>query len=235
MKLLIRLLARLYPAPWRAKYGAEFDALLTDSRADWRAALNVVIGALKMQFTTWGYGRFAIAGILIGIIASAGVAFSRQPQWRSEGVMSSSAFGRNLWDEFTRVAQAAATRSSLTKIILADNLYADERRNSALEDVIQNMRKHISIAGLNTPGEVSIRYEYRDRFAAQRVVSELMSDMIRANLDVGHSTMDLVSGASLPAKPFNRPPFIIAAVGLLSGLPVGLLAGYVFRRRRVKA
>jgi hypothetical protein len=235
MKLLIRLLARLYPGPWRAKYGPEFDALLTESRPDWRAALNVVTGAMKMQFTKWGYARFAIAGILIGIVASSAIAFSRQPQWRSEGVVYSRAFERNLWDEFTRVAKDAITRSSLTKIILADNLYADERRNSALEDVIQDMRKHIRIAALKTPGEVSVQYEYRDRFAAQRVVSELMSDMIRANLDSGHNTMQLVTGASLPAKPYNRPPFLIVTLGLLSGLPVGVLAGYVIRRRRVKA
>ncbi len=224
MKLLIRMLARFYPAPWRARYGEEFDQLLEDS--NWRGALNVFAGALQMQFTSWGYGRFAIAGIMIGIVASAVIAYSRQPEWRSEGVMSSSFFERNLWDEFTRVAQAAVTRNSLTKIILAENLYSDERRNMQLEDVILNMRKHITIAALKTPGEFAIRYEYPDRFAAQRVVAALTSDMIRANLDVGHGRMELITPADLPAKPFNRPPLPIATVGLVSGLPVGLLAGY---------
>lgn len=188
-----------------------------------------------MQFTTWGYGKFAIAGITIGIIASAGVGFSRQPQWRSEAVMSSSAFGRNLWDEVARVTQYGVNRSSLTKIILAENLYASERGRLPMMEVLDKMRGDIHILPLKTPGEVSIQYEYRDRFAAQRVVAELMSDMIRANLDVGHSTMQPISVASLPAKPFNRPPVLIATVGLVSGLPVGLLAGYLVRRRRAKA
>ncbi len=75
MKTLVRLLAKLYPAAWRTKYGAEFDQLLEDSGS--RRAWNVLAGALKMQFTFWGYGRFAAAGIVVGIIASTATAFSR--------------------------------------------------------------------------------------------------------------------------------------------------------------
>jgi hypothetical protein len=238
MKRVIRMLARLYPAPWRARYGAEFDQLIADSNVGWRDVWNVVGGAFKMQFTAWGYGRFVVAGIAIGIIAATVTAYSRQPQWRSEAVMQSSVKGSPAatWDEVTLITRAAVNRSSLTGIIQAQDLYLDERRRLPLEDVLENMRRHIWVAPvLAQPGEVSIQYEYPDRFAAQRVVAELMSDMIRANVDVGHGIMQPITAASLPEKPFNRPPLIIATVGLLSGPPVGLLAGYIVRRRPVKA
>src|ERR1700749_2609777 len=117
MMPLVRILARLYPAAWRAKYGAEFDALIVDSRAGVREVLNVATGALQMQFTTWGYGRFAIAGIAIGIIAAAGAAFASPAEWRSECAMSSTAFQRGQWDDFTNVAKEAVSRGSLTRIV----------------------------------------------------------------------------------------------------------------------
>jgi hypothetical protein len=43
---LARLLTRLYPPAWRARYGSEFEALLQSGRGDLRTAANVVWSAL---------------------------------------------------------------------------------------------------------------------------------------------------------------------------------------------
>src|SRR5579864_1364442 len=58
---LIRLAGRLYPASWRRRYSVEFEALLEDAGRDWRDVLDVLLGALKMQLTTWSLGKIAAA------------------------------------------------------------------------------------------------------------------------------------------------------------------------------
>jgi hypothetical protein len=42
-----RLLIRLYPRPWRERYGTEFEALLQDSSSDLRTLANVTRAALS--------------------------------------------------------------------------------------------------------------------------------------------------------------------------------------------
>lgn len=42
---LVRTLLRLYPRPWRGRYGDEFLALVADTGLSWRAAADVVIAA----------------------------------------------------------------------------------------------------------------------------------------------------------------------------------------------
>jgi hypothetical protein len=49
MKRLARLLARLYPRQWRARYGQEFDALLEDVNLTWRDVFGVALSALEMR------------------------------------------------------------------------------------------------------------------------------------------------------------------------------------------
>jgi hypothetical protein len=71
MKSIVRILARLYPASWRARYGAEFDVLLEDVTPSARQALDVFLGAMSMQITTWNFGKIvavsAVAGLALGL------------------------------------------------------------------------------------------------------------------------------------------------------------------------
>ncbi len=66
MKPLIRLAAKLYPRSWRERYGAEFEALLDDTGADPRIALNVFKEALSMQVQRW---KTAGSAGLLGVAA----------------------------------------------------------------------------------------------------------------------------------------------------------------------
>ena len=56
MKWGIRAAAWLYPKRWRERYGDEFAALIEDSRPDFRSFVDVLKGAVKMQFSRWGLG-----------------------------------------------------------------------------------------------------------------------------------------------------------------------------------
>ena len=42
MRRWLRRLAALYPRRWRARYGAEFAALLEEVEPDWRQFFNVL-------------------------------------------------------------------------------------------------------------------------------------------------------------------------------------------------
>ena len=53
MKRLARHLARLYPRPWRVRYGREFEALLEDANLTWRDLGDVIAEALRMRLRTW--------------------------------------------------------------------------------------------------------------------------------------------------------------------------------------
>ena len=67
MKRWISLAARLYPRSWRARYGAEFEALVKDAEPVWSDLFDVVRGAVVMQMRTISSylklaGAVAVAG-----------------------------------------------------------------------------------------------------------------------------------------------------------------------------
>ncbi len=231
MRHFIRFLARLYPAPWRAKYGAEFDALLLDSRADWRAALNVFTGAMTMQFTKWGYGRFAMSGLGLGFAVALAVALLIPEQYRSEGVLRgpSDAASR---EALARAEQDALSRASLVSLIQRRNLYLGERSRMPLQDVIEKMRQHIRFTALDPPGSVSVQFEYPDKYLAQSITQTLM-----LGLDAGPRKLNLetIDTPSLPIDPSSTPRIAIAGGGLVAGMLSGLLFAYFIRRRQHSA
>jgi hypothetical protein len=71
MGSLIRLAARLYPRPWRARYGEEFEALLEDLGGGGRVVFDVLKGALLMQFQrSWKGGSAALLTAAVLAVAS---------------------------------------------------------------------------------------------------------------------------------------------------------------------
>src|SRR3981189_1283034 len=84
----IRFAARLYPEPWRAGYGVEFEALLEDASGDWRDVLDVLSGALKMHITTWAFGKVAAGFGVVGAILWSGLLFIAMPdKYTSDAVL----------------------------------------------------------------------------------------------------------------------------------------------------
>ena len=57
MKRLARLLARVYPRQWRARYGQEFDAMLEDVNLTWRDVFGVALSALEMRMKSTAVPR----------------------------------------------------------------------------------------------------------------------------------------------------------------------------------
>ena len=79
-------LLRLYPRPWRARYGDEVTALLAASPPDWRDRLDLANGALDAHLhpiaaPAWPVAAAAIAGV--AWTAAGGVALGQlaPPDW----------------------------------------------------------------------------------------------------------------------------------------------------------
>jgi hypothetical protein len=88
MKRWVRWAARLYPAQWGARYGAELDALMDDAGLRWRDGADVLKGALLMRMTTWtSYWKGAMWMGLAGAIVALAIAYSIPDRFVCEGTL----------------------------------------------------------------------------------------------------------------------------------------------------
>jgi hypothetical protein len=113
MKRVIRFLAHLYPAPWRARYGAEFDQLVEDSNPRWATVIDVIRGALNMQLQTIAIGKLTacltLGGALVGFAAS----FTVPSRWIARAEFRIGP-GQTLINSF--VAKTLGTAASITPL-----------------------------------------------------------------------------------------------------------------------
>ncbi|HTX37985.1 MAG TPA: hypothetical protein VME43_23305 [Bryobacteraceae bacterium] len=233
MRRLVRLAARLYPPAWRARYGAEFDALLEDAGAGWSVLGDVLKGAIIMQFTRWNFARILALCGAVGIVAGAAIAFHLEDSYVSTAVLSR-ARGAMPAAGFQRVAGQVLSDQSLAGIIQKFGLYPEERRKMPLAEVAQSMKKYITIVPARgreagpLEDAIVISFSYPDPAKAQAVTRELTNRLTAGGAPV--VTLSMLDAASLPNRPFspNRPAWILA--GLLIGLAAGAL--WVGIRRR---
>jgi polysaccharide biosynthesis transport protein len=94
-----------------------------------------------------------------------------------------SPLGTTLSDRIAEMATSITSRSMLQSIISTYNLYPSEMKRMPAEDVVELMRRDIQISPVQTINvgtqkgvtAFSIRFSYRDRFLAHKVVAELVS------------------------------------------------------------
>ena len=240
MRQLIRWTARLYPAPWRDRYGEELAALVEDIHPQWADLFNVLLGALRMQMTTWNSLKVVTAVALAGALVAGVFAFRTQDRYVSTAVMRIAPAGLDL---LSGLQQQILSRKILGEIITRPSLdlYPEERKKMLLEDVVDHMRSKALRIQLMEPqgGGVPaflISFEYPDKLKARLVVRELVAAFIEQNAvaqrNLQASAMDILEvldPPNLPERPLapNRP--MIVTVGLLGGAVLGLLAVLVWR------
>lgn len=238
MTRLVRWAARLYPSAWRARYGAEFEALLEDAGSGWRDVGDVFKGAIQMHLTGWSFRSFTAAGAALGLIAAALIAFQTQDRYVSTAVLGMGAgMGTDPGAALFHVQRQVLNRNSLGEIIQKYGLYPRERARMPLEDVIQEMmNRNIQILAINqagTPriGAFQLRFSDTDRTKAQAVTRELTDRFIHAappSIVMASQppvvSLQVLDPPSLPQGPFypNRLSFILA--GLAIGAAVGAIA-----------
>ena len=201
MRRLLYLLARLYPRPWRARYGDEFEALLEDIEPRWSDVWNLVSNGLLARSTMMKAWQWITLGAFTGLAVHAGIFATH-----SRGVYTSQAgiaFRGLPPDEMNRQAnelfQRVLTRQNLLQIMRTRGLYSndlaagDARASGAVDD----FSKAISIrpvaletftnpylkdhpTGNATGVEISARGPDANR--AQQIVRDVMTLAIDENV-----------------------------------------------------
>jgi uncharacterized protein involved in exopolysaccharide biosynthesis len=199
MRRLIRWIARFYPAQWRERYGEELDALIEDIQPEWQDLFNVLLGALRMQVTTWNSLKIVTATALAGALVAGVFAFRTQDRYVSTAVM--------------RIAPAGQADSDSQRTL--DRL--QQKANQLLSRDKALRIRLVQAPGGRGPAFV-ISCDYPDKLKAQAVVRELVSSF------AAETILEILDRPSLPQRPIfpNRP--MIVAVGLLGGALLGLLA-----------
>ncbi len=111
------------------------------------------------------------------------------PQQIPESMVQSS-INQAMYDRITSMEQEILSRTELTNIIRNYGLYPREVSRMPVEDVIEVMKKNISItpiAGANPNNErtipaFAVQFSYSDRMQAQKVVQDLVAKFIDANI-----------------------------------------------------
>lgn len=238
MRRLIRFIARLYPATWRERYGAEFGALLEDVPPNWRTSANILKGALEMQLKTWNFKRIFLAAELAGLLAATGILFAIPRQYASEAVMRvRSANGTEMGDALIDMVHQALGQRSLTAIIDSEALYQGDRARMPIEDVIERMRRNLEITPIRSSNlalpAFSIKFTYEDPQKAQRVVNDLAYRFIDGGAPAGSDlSLRILDDASLQKSPVSPNRTMIIGWGAVAGMAAGLILALTLRVSR---
>jgi hypothetical protein len=249
MKRILKWLARLYPSTWRKRYGAEYEALLEQNKPRAGDAVDVIWGAFKMQMTSWSFVRTVLVCSLAGAVAAVAMSFALPKKYVSQTLISVDTPNPAAVDKYI----AGQVRDSLDSPFLASiieqqNLYPRERARMPLSDVVDSMKKNITILRVQTRDGKSasaliLYFAYSDPHVAQRVDEELTSGFAVSNLRaaINHSsdvsrppmTFRVEHVANLPQNPTFPKPRLFGAGGLLAGLVGGLVVATIAGRRRL--
>lgn len=217
MRRWIRIASRLYPSRWRRRYGAEFDALLEDTRPTLKNALDVAWVALEMHMNMLTFSKLAVLCGVTGAILAAVMAVRMPDKYVSEAVIRVSGDGQSLRFFHDRVLPRALGPKPDFSIT---NPYS----------------------GAGRPNEFDFTVRYSDRDAAQAEITghQIVSRIVKANLLEGikasaRTQVRLLRPPSLAAsldRP-NRP--LITVLGFCAGLVLAsLLAAAKRLLRRVR-
>jgi uncharacterized protein involved in exopolysaccharide biosynthesis len=255
MKRWLRVASRFYPAAWRERYAAEFDATLDEVETCWKDVFDVLKGALAMQFTSWNLPSISLTFAVIGGVIAIAAGFSIPNEYQSMSVMRISAQNpvHGGWEgeaaeHINEMEQEVLSPTSLTGMITGLNLYEDQRKQKPIEDIVRTMRTHdISIKMLRPAGgrqddrtAFTISYVYPDPRLAQAVTQELVTKFTEVNVTVQRGSdirtarnIEVLDQPSAPLRPKYPNRSLIVAIGLFAGLLAGLTVSYALRWRIV--
>jgi hypothetical protein len=248
MKRWIRRAAWLYPAEWRARYGAEFETLLDDAPLQWRDLADVMRGAAIMQMTGWmSYSKMAILAGMAGAILAGGIAFSVPNQYvctaalalrAKPGTLEGSAF-----DALAEANLAILGRDNLIALIKDPGLglYPKERQTQTLEDIAEDvLRKHLHVVPFSSgPAGLlpfRIMFAYTDPHKAMLVVNRLTEEFQQELArNPGGPALSVLEGAVTPVRPTSPVRMAYVILGSLAGIAIGLVSFAIYRRTRFAA
>lgn len=246
MRWLIRLAMRLYPAWWRGRYGPELEALVEQSGATWRTAVDIAKGALIVRLSEVVKPAYpVIACTLLGVAGGALVAGTAPAHHSSVFDVEFESPAQSTEDRVRELASAAFSDANLERLITQFGLFGRAERPGS--DAVRQLRSDIA---LTVPAPNTVRVSLRqdpadagrDGGRSARMSERLAVLMVEANLLIaerrgqqGGPPPSRVRLTGRPRHAVDRPNATIAiVVGLSSGLAAGL-AIPLLRRQRAPA
>ena len=104
-------------------------------------------------------------------------------------------------DRVATMQQSILSRATLTALIDSHNLYLAERKRVPLEDVIENMKRDVAVAPVNTAAAspdrrhlaYRVAFSYPNRFDAYRVTQSLVARFLNENKAEQERVLDAVN------------------------------------------
>lgn len=229
MSAWIRWAASLYPAAWRRRYGAEFATLLEDIDPGWRDFFDVLRGAILMNFKMPAGGKIVVATAVAGLAVAAWFAIRSTDQYVSTAVMQCPAGEVDeIQDRLNSAQQRALSRTSLTQILMREDIYRQERQTQPLEKIVGNMRNRAISIGVvdtaaNRPPAFTVQFEYPDRYKAQAVARDLTSALSEGMSENNGPQLQVLDPPTLPSAPVAPRRSRIVIMGLIAGVLAGIL------------
>lgn len=254
MKRILKLLVRLYPSAWRRRYGAEYEALLEDGAPHVTDVFDVLWEAGKMQMAGWSSLRIMVATAVVGTLGAIAISFAVRPRYVAQTVISVTAADPSAerpWeDSMDSSLREILSDEFLGPLIQQEQLYSRERGHMPIHDVINQMRRDITIRPLQRGSRGSpstwssgqdafaLYFSYPDARIAQVVDKQLASRFAEFNRRAkgtqtsnSRLTFSMIAQASLPTTPTFPKRGVFGAGGLFVGFACGLIAIIVLRSR----
>ena len=197
----------------------------------------------KPARTTFAW-KSPLKGAALGTILGLVIAYSLTSQYSSTAVILIKFQRQGGRIELTpiiqRLTEQALSREKLSDLMRNLNLYPAERTRMTNEGVLQLMRQNIRVA-MTAPriGErgpaIELSFTYPDRFAATKVVNNLLSRFLDANLTLAAeqpqaTTLTVMDPASQPTEPSYPNRLAIALTGLAAGTLLGAIFAFIRRK-----
>jgi hypothetical protein len=201
----------------------------------------------RKSIATWGFAvlvaGFGFAGLLAANVLYVYDSWENGPNLLGERYRSTATtFVQNgSPEQIQSISNDAISNTSLSLIVNDPRLelYKEERKTQSLEDVIQNMRRHL---GITPSGQYfTLSFEYGDRFKAQQTVNAVVNRLNKRYertygslpdepLQPAPTVLEVIEAPSTPVLPVSPNRYAIAARGGLAGLfAAGIIA--TIRRR----
>ena len=199
-----------------------------------------------MRMTSWmTYWKMAMLSGIAGAILAGGIAFAIPDQYICSAVMlltgpSQSETARTLQE----ANLAILGRDNLIALIGRFELYPKERQRRPVADIAaDDFRKNVYIIPYRTSGlpdgqAFHIVFRYPDKYKAKAVITELVAEFHRWNLNYSQPvprTLSVLENPILPEKPTSPVRLAYVIVGLIGGTSTGLLSLLIWRRTRAYA
>jgi hypothetical protein len=242
MNRITRLVLRLYPAWWRTRYGAELEALIEDTGANWWTVLDLSKEGVTMRLVTWlGFfnpRRSIIACGLLGMITAAAVFVTTPPRYAFVSTIEIQSSDQVGQAAPITVASQAFSDTHVESLVKRFALYPDSRSG---RDAIRRFREHVSLTrmeptstvhlvqirdGVTVPfrdgGALQVGFSDRDQRKAQQVAAALATLIIDENLHQAPDALYRVTGLPLPQEPDGASAMAAARAGLSAALLAGI-------------